>query len=35
MLSAQPWANTATGPTIILVACAIFLVSMVAAKNSA
>ncbi|HMP97730.1 MAG TPA: metal ABC transporter permease [Kiritimatiellia bacterium] len=33
ILSAQPWANTATGPTIILVACAIFLASLCRRRN--
>jgi zinc transport system permease protein len=28
LLSAQSWANTATGPTIILVACALFIASL-------
>jgi zinc transport system permease protein len=33
ILSAQPWANTATGPTVILCSSAWFFVSAVAATN--
>lgn len=32
ILSAQPWARTATGPTILLVACAWFLISLAVAR---
>ncbi len=35
ILSAQPWANTATGPTIILVACALFLCSQCVQSRAA
>lgn len=33
LISAQSWANTATGPTIILIACAIFLISLCRRRN--